>query len=147
MGHLACLKALLEAPGIRVNEVDNNGYEGHTALTAAATSDPSSLRALLAVDGIDAAAMGNDRKAAIHWAAQNGSVECLRALLGAGGVDADQLDGCDPSNTALHCACDNAETDCIRALVATGSVDANRWDDESQNPDDKRAPQSRLDCG
>ena len=135
-GHIACLTALLEAPGISINAAGEWGDDDdtHTALTAAAEGGHIvCLRALLAADGIDTTMFGFESKAAIHWAAEKGRLECLRALLGAG-VDADQEDDGLPTETALIYACHSGHAACARALVATERVDANHLDIDGEPP-------------
>lgn len=68
----------------------------------------------------DVNALDADGLALIHWAADRGGADVLRAVLRAGGgadVDRPDRDG----QTALHYACSVGHAECVRALLEAGA--------------------------
>lgn len=117
-----CLRALLNVPGVAINAVTNTGL---TALDLAAEYGRlTCLEALLETG----AAELNQRAhygtlPPLHRSAGNGFVNCVKALLGAPGIDINRQ--CDLGFTPLHLAAQQNHPECARELLAVEGIDVN----------------------
>ena len=127
---------LLEADGVRPEDadadsshVDEAGEDGYTLLQAATRRDDAAIVRVLVESG----------KADVNWsgdngqdlpliiAAEEGRVDCLRALLAADGVMVNSPDSL--GYTALMHAAEIGKASCVRALLADARVDVNSVSD------------------
>ena len=127
MGHTECFQLLLAAKSNGIN-IQSHGYKKQTPLMLAAShGDAEPVRALLAVDGIDAnmrTAVGLTGDTALTLASAAGHTESVLALLDVDGINTASRGGPD-SRTALAHASANGHTKCLRALLLAGDVDVN----------------------
>ena len=142
---VACVRALLAAPGIDVNRRAGRGYERKTALDQACERGyAANVRALLAADGIDTAkaCRDDDRSTALHLAAaggRSGHAQCVEAFVERPGADV-----ClNPLNrwgqTPLACVCKMSSqsrwrTKSFHLLMAADAVSVNAADRSGRTP-------------
>ena len=68
--------------------------------------------------GENVKALDNDSRTALHYAAREGYLDCLKLLIKAGAdLNAKENDGW----TALHWAARNGKLDCVKALIEAGA--------------------------
>ncbi|XP_067013103.2 transient receptor potential channel pyrexia isoform X1 [Anabrus simplex] len=100
LGHVECLKILLNCEGIDVNVKTRDKQA--TALHLAAENGYSECVSLLLSKGADPAEKNSRGQTALHLAARAQSLECVEALLSVGGCDVNVLDN--DLRTPLHSA-------------------------------------------
>jgi ankyrin repeat protein len=112
------------------------------AHAAAKRADAAALRAALAAGASTTWADDSNACTPLHWAAHEGSVDCVRVLLAAGAdVAARALDGCTP----LHSAAAQGHAACCRLLLDGGAaVDA--ADADGDTPLRLAATRGHADC-
>ena len=120
-GHTEAVTALLAAPGLDVNAVDDAGY---TALMWAASGGyTETVTALLAAPGLDVNAVDGAGYTALIWAASGGYTETVAALLAAPGLDVNAASG--DGGTALMKAAARGHTETVAALLPAPGLDVN----------------------
>ena len=109
----------LVAPGVEVNHARN----GHTALVASAREGHAEVvRALLAVDGIDANLESKRHCTTLTLASRGGHAEVVRALLAVDGIDANHFTWLRGFDAALTFAACVGHDEVVRALLAVDGV-------------------------
>ena len=119
-GDLAAVQKVLGrgADGFDVNARE----EGETALFwAAAGGHEDTVRALLAVPGIDVSPSNREGTTPLHGACSNGHAVVVQALLGAPGIDVNATNK--SGSTPLHSACHHGHTAVVQALLGAPGVD------------------------
>lgn len=139
-----CLRALLKVPGVAINAVTNTGL---TALDLAAEYGRlSCLEALLETGVVEL----NQRVhygtlPPLHRSAGNGFVTCVKALLGAPGIDINRQ--CDLGFTALHLAAQKNHPECVRELLAVEGIEVNLPCRRGTTPLDSANGKGFNECG
>lgn len=126
-GRKDIVQALLATPGIDVNRNNRKNRKGEHALWQSAkdgsTKITALLRELLAVCGIPAHVQIAMRSGALHLAVEHGSLESLRLLLRARGIDVNG--GNDAGKTALHLPAQRGQADLLQLLLNAADIDVN----------------------
>jgi ankyrin repeat protein len=118
LGDTATVSTLLAAPGILVNQANNNDW---TALMYAARhGHTATVTALLAAPGILVNQANNNDWTALMYAARHGHTATVTALLAAPGILVNQADNY--GTTALIQAVENNHTATVTALLAAPGI-------------------------
>ena len=129
LGHIQCLEALLarkEDKGTRegvVKVAEHRSEHGaNAAHVAAKMNNASALSALIRYDSTCMTSRDDRGATPAHVAAYNGSYECLKAILDAGGAPMPKAgDGATP----LHFAAARGQLDCVQCLATRSGVNVN----------------------
>ena len=123
IGHVKCVKLLLQAPGIKINKVD---IEGCTPLVFAANfGKPECLKLLLQADGIAVNKADEDGDNPLANAANQGRSKCIKVLLEDTRVNVNQ-----PNNEGffpLWQACVHMHTAMSNMGACDGRFDDHTW--------------------
>jgi ankyrin repeat protein len=119
-GRLERVNALLVAPGINVNFVNNDGM---AALHFAVRFDHLDIMNALLGAGADVNALGQHGRTALYFAAKFGHLGIVNALLRAG-ADVNDARNND-AITALHWAAQNGYLEIVKVLLAQPGINVN----------------------
>ena len=118
-GREECIRILLEAPGIDIHKITNNGIEASALGYAATYGRPESIKVLLESPDLDINAPARGGKPALCVAARNRYPDCVRALLGAPGIDVNKEN---PLNEAAY----RGSPECVRLLLEAPGINLNQ---------------------
>lgn len=139
-GHAGALRALLAAPGVDVNvrskstapTTKNSSPQGTALILAAQVGCVECVAALLAAPGVDVDARTLNGDTALIWAAYNGHVDVVRALVSAN-VDVNSRNTGTTQSTPLILAAREGHAKIVAILLATRGIDVNILDAHVDN--------------
>jgi len=123
------LKHLIKICRFKLNTQDEYGNQ---PLHCAASSDnPEAINFLLTIPRIKIEALNASHMTPLIWAAFNGKVNSVKALLAAhANPNSQDISG----NTPLHYACMNKQTDLVRILLTTPEIKINATNRHGMTP-------------
>ena len=140
--HTECVRLLLAAPGIDINQAAQNGYT--PLIVAVGMGHTECVRLLLAAPGIDINQAAQDGDTPLNWAAYNGHTECVNLLLAAPGIDVNQTDMF--GETPLNRAAQKGHKECVRLLLTAPGININQASQRGSTPLSWAAYNGHTEC-
>ena len=113
---------LLAAPGINVNNADNDGYT--SLMMASEGGHTATVQLLLAVSGIDVNLADDEGMTALMYASMYGHTQIVKLLLAVEGIDVNHAD--EDGDTALILASLHGHIQNVTFLLTAPGIDVNK---------------------